>query len=245
MKWRVAYTKTGKIRFLGHLDMARVWERALRRVEVPVSMSTGFTPRPKLSFGLALPTGAESLVELLDVVVDDSFGFGPDVLATISDALPDGVEVIEARPSANGVSLQEDVVATTWVMALDAPDVLDSVDRLAESTEFFLERERKGERRRDDIRPGILHLAGCRDDEARRLSSLGWRAEGVLVTATLTTSGRGIRPTELVEALAPGVEPWVTMKRVIRTHQWINDAGRHVDVLTGEPGLESLATVIA
>ena len=245
MKWRVAYTKTGKIRFLGHLDMARVWERALRRTEVPVSMSSGFTPRPKLSFGLALPTGAESLVELLDVVVDDSFEFDAAVRAGVSSALPEGVEVFEARPSVNGISLQEDVVATTWVLALGAPGVLDSVDRLARSSEFVLERERKGERRRDDIRPGIIHLAACRDDEARRLSSLGWQAEGELVTATLTTSGRGIRPTELVEALVPGVEPWVTMTRVIRTHQWINDAGRHVDVLTGEPGVETLATVIA
>lgn len=245
MKWRLAYSKIGKIRFLGHLDMARVWERALRRTDVPVSMSSGFTPRPKVSFGLALPTGAESLVELLDVVVDDSFSFGDEVLSALTNALPEGVTVNEARPSINGVSLQEDVVATTWVIALDDSDIVSSVERLARSTECFVERERKGERRRDDIRPGILHLAECRDDEARRLSSLGWQAEGVLVTAMLTTSGRGIRPTELVEALVPGAEPWVTMTRVIRTHQWINDAGQHVDVLTGEPGIESLATVIA
>ncbi|NDA78164.1 MAG: DUF2344 domain-containing protein, partial [Actinobacteria bacterium] len=72
MKVRVSYSKLGKIRFTGHRDVARIWERTLRKAEVPVAMSTGFTPRLKMAFGLALPTGAESLVELLDVTLADA-----------------------------------------------------------------------------------------------------------------------------------------------------------------------------
>ena len=71
MKLRLRYAKRGKVRFTSHRDTARIWERAMRRAGVPVATSAGFTPRPRLSFGLALPTGAESVAEYLDAEVLD------------------------------------------------------------------------------------------------------------------------------------------------------------------------------
>jgi len=67
IKLRIRATKLGKVRFTSHRDAARLWERALRRADLPVAASEGFTPRPKISFGLALPTGAESTAEYVDV----------------------------------------------------------------------------------------------------------------------------------------------------------------------------------
>ena len=67
MKLRVRYAKLGKVRFTSHRDTARIWERAMRKARLPVATSAGFTPRPRLSFGLALPTGAESIAEYLDI----------------------------------------------------------------------------------------------------------------------------------------------------------------------------------
>ena len=68
----VRSTKLGKIRFTSHRDTARMWERALRRAELPGGDAQGFTPRPRISFGLALPTGAESVAEYVDIdLVDD------------------------------------------------------------------------------------------------------------------------------------------------------------------------------
>ena len=49
-----------------------MWERALRRAGLPLAYTEGFSPRPQLSFGLALPTGCESLAEYVDVVLDDT-----------------------------------------------------------------------------------------------------------------------------------------------------------------------------
>ena len=46
---RLRYSKLGKVRWTSHRDVARMWERALRRAEVPVAYSEGFSPRPKLS----------------------------------------------------------------------------------------------------------------------------------------------------------------------------------------------------
>lgn len=117
---RLRFIKTGKIRWTSHRDLARMWERAFRRVALPLAYSAGFSPRPKVSFGLALPTGHESLAEYLDV----DLAVEPDTLDVValdamvmhlSGALPTGIDVtaaalIEARAS----SLQESVVCCTW-----------------------------------------------------------------------------------------------------------------------------------
>ena len=245
MKVRISYRKLGKVRFLGHLDMARLWERGLRKAAVPVAMSAGFTPRPKVSFGLALPTGAESVVELFDVTLDDD----PDdddgvdherLQSSLSGAMPPGIDVLDVDSASPLVwSLQEDVTATTWVMAIDSAsqnEMYDRVSEVVDAPEIWIERERKGERRRDDVRPGVLDLRVVTRDDWSSASDIATWADDVarlssnvqFVEATLTTSGRGVRPTEMAEVLRPGVDPWVTMPRVVRTHQWIgrDDAPR-------------------
>jgi radical SAM-linked protein len=242
VKARISYSKLGKIRFTGHRDVARIWERSLRKAEVPVAMSTGFTPRIKMAFGLALPTGAESLVELLDVTFAEDSGLGVDdldeVARRIDASLPVGMSVTGVRECApTEASLQEDVVATTWLMAVDAPDIAAQLDRVNESTEVWLERERKGETRRDDIRSGILRLGPANMAGLSLVLPSQWLGEsrGDLIEAVLTTAGRGIRPTELIEALVPGCEPWNHLTRVLRINQWIEREGERVDVLSARP----------
>ncbi len=122
MKLRARFTKIGKVRWTSHRDVARMWERALRRSRVPVSYTAGFTPRPQLSFGLALPTGCESVAEYLDIVLDEPVE--PAELARgVGSVLPEGVDVVGAgvvEPGTN--SLQEDVSSCTW--EIHVPGVL-------------------------------------------------------------------------------------------------------------------------
>ena len=101
MRVRIRFTKRGKVRFTSHRDVARMWERALRRLALPVAYTEGFSPRPKLSFGLALSTGHESLAEYLDVELREE----PDVAALpeqLSPQLPVGIDVTAAVPLAPG-----------------------------------------------------------------------------------------------------------------------------------------------
>jgi radical SAM-linked protein len=218
MKLRLRYAKQGKIRFTSHRDTARIWERALRRAELPVATSEGFTPRPRLSFGLALPTGAESIAEYLDVELLDG-AVGDEDLATLParlDAvLPVGFRVLVAAIMEPGSpSLQDAVTSVTW--ELSAPDGVDvdaAVTRLLDADQLPLERERKGERRVDDVRPTILALAA---------------GDGRLI-ADVATVGRGLRPAELAELAFPDAEP--TALRALRTHQWIEHDGDRREVL--------------
>ena len=232
---RLSYTKLGKVRFTGHRDVAHLWERALRKAQIPVAVSAGFTPRPRLAFGLALPTGAESLVELLDVIVDadtdDLRGQLEDVVERLSAALPVGLEVTDAWLPGDGIeSLQESVVASSWSMLLEGSNVPEAVMALEASSATYLERERKGERFIDDVRPSILALTVV--DAERWIDRTSSETDPVTaVEVMLSTSGRGVRPTEFVEVLLSTSDPWDRLRRVVRTNQWIEREGQRVDVL--------------
>src|ERR1700689_5256175 len=91
MRVRFRFAKLGKIRFTSQRDVARMWERALRRAELPLAYSEGFSPRAQLSFGLALPTGCESLAEYVDVAID---GDRPGSAAVDEDSLPAQLSVL-------------------------------------------------------------------------------------------------------------------------------------------------------
>src|SRR5262245_7139425 len=118
-KVRIRFSKLGKVRFTSHRDTARIWERALRRVDAPVAYTEGFSPRPRLSFGLALSTGHEALGEYLDVDLLAEAGTLDvvDLIARLDPALPvgftaQGGTVVEPGTS----SLQESVTSCTWRM---------------------------------------------------------------------------------------------------------------------------------
>src|SRR6266849_2290898 len=92
---RIRYAKRGRLRFTSHRDFARAFERALRRAEVPMAYSAGFSPHPKISYVGAAPTGVASEAEYLEI------GLAREVevetlRAMIDAALPDGLDIVEA-----------------------------------------------------------------------------------------------------------------------------------------------------
>jgi radical SAM-linked protein len=223
VKLRVRYAKLGKIRFLSHRDTARVWERALRRAGVPVASSEGFTPRPRVSFGLALPTGAESVAEYLDVelVAGADRGDLESLPQHLTDVMPDGFTALVATALEPGAgSLQDVVTSVTWELSPPPGDEASSVgsaaDRLLSAAALPLERERKGGRRVDDVRPLIVSLTKS--------------ADGGTMIAELATVGRSLRPAELASLAFPGTAPGGM--RVLRTHQWIEHDGDRREVLS-------------
>lgn len=223
MRLRLRYTKLGKVRFTSHRDVARIWERALRKAGLPVALTTGFSPRPRISFGLALPTGAESVAELLDVELAAGVDVDvADVPMRLTTALPPGFEVTAVEVlGERGPSLQEDVAATRWELSLcgiDREHVERAVRRVLDAAELPLERERKGERSTDDVRPAIESIEVLDGD-------------GVELAAVLRTVGRGLRPHELAVVLMGDVDPFEVVSRVLRTHQWIERDGVRRELL--------------
>src|SRR6478672_6685323 len=90
---RLRYTKRGKVRWISHRDVARALERAFRITKLPLAFTEGFSPRPKVSFGLALSTGHESEAEYVDIVLAEDIDL--DALADrLNSGLPAGIQVV-------------------------------------------------------------------------------------------------------------------------------------------------------
>jgi radical SAM-linked protein len=232
MRIRFRFSKLGKVRFTSQRDVARMWERALRRAGMPLAYTEGFSPRPQLSFGLALPTGCESLAEYLDVVLDDarpetSLVDVAALPAQLSPLLPEGVEVEEAAlfDRSDG-SLQQQVTSCSWMMYLSGPtrgELQHMVELLLAADSVPIERERKGRQELDDLRPSVLTLTVGDEPEG------GAGHSAVPLVSELATQPRGVRPAELVRGLT-GVAPESTglvLDRACRTHQWIERDGTH------------------
>ena len=249
MRIRFRFAKLGKIRFTSQRDVARMWERALRRAELPLAYTEGFSPRPQLSFGLALPTGCESLAEYVDVALDATRAAGIEAAslpALLTPLLPEGIDVEEAVPVEKGPgSLQQLVTSCSWTMrftGVSKEELRHQVESLLSAPSVPIVRERKGRQVHDDLRPSVLVLAvsdaravvaGRRDDTGR---SVG-------VVAELATQPRGVRPIELVRGLiavsgGPAFRPLEgqaadgdrpvgipVLDRACRTQQWIERDG--------------------
>ena len=193
---RVRFTKRGKIRFTSHRDVARMFERAFRRAEIPLAYTEGFSPRPRLSFGLALSTGYESLAEYLDAdLVDDVAGASvdlPGLPLRLSAALPVGIDVVAVAPiDGHAPSLQQDVTSTTWrltIVGADRDGVRAAADDAMGAATIMATRTRKGQESIDDLRPSLLalHL----DPEVEP-------SDDVTFVAELATQPRALRPAEL------------------------------------------------
>jgi len=231
---RIRFSKHGKVRFTSHRDVARIWERALRRADVPIAYTEGFSPRPKLSFGLALSTGHESQGEYLDVALRDAddLASAASLPALLDETLPVGMDVQAAEVLPPGAdSLQQVVTSCTWhieVADIDPATATAVVERGLAASELTITRERKGQSVTDDVRPAILALRVLGPVDTV-VAPLAPSATGTATAfeAELATQPRALRPAELISAIDP---TWV-VARVTRIHQWTQAGGARREVM--------------
>ncbi len=95
---RLKFSKTGDMRFLGHLELVAMITRAIRRAGLRLRYSQGFHPLPKISFSPPLPVGMESMEEYMDIELNSSERAGEkEILERLNTALPQGIKFYEAR----------------------------------------------------------------------------------------------------------------------------------------------------
>lgn len=241
MKTRIRYTKLGKVRFLGHRDLARCWERAIRKAGLGVEYSQGFSPRPKMHFGLALSNGAESVAEYVDIDFVEEHSAG-ELCRALTEALPPGVECIGAAPVPAGTaSLQEQVDSCVWRIGLfgvDAGEVVATVEGTLAAEQLNLEVQRKGKSITVDLRPQLWMLTATPSPGSPHIpNTSGQPADQacaqVEILAELATKPRGVRPDELLRVIAPDLGG----SRIMRLAQWTTtEAGRVEPIAVPEYG---------
>lgn len=164
MRLRIAYTKMQDARYIAHLDLTRVFERAIRRAGISMTYSEGFNQRPKISFGSALAVGTEGAREYVDIDIQRDMNLG-EVLGLIQEQLPHGIRLLEGRVLTQGAKPLMAVLnaASYQISVLMALPILP--DRLQNAVESWLAREhvlylrytKKGPTDKD-IRPWVKRL---------------------------------------------------------------------------------------
>ena len=130
-KLRLRYTKRGRLRFTSHRDIARAFERALRRAQVPMAYSAGFSPHPKISWVGAAPTGVASEAEYVEISVAERVDLAR-LRAALDESLPVGIDVVDVVEAPVGTNLPDRVQASRWGIRL--PQVpLEAVERAVET----------------------------------------------------------------------------------------------------------------
>jgi radical SAM-linked protein len=228
-RYRIRWTKEGRVRFVSARDLQSVWERALRRADLPIAYSEGFSPHAKVSFPDALSVGFVSTGEYAELTFVAPIRPDRD-LAALSAALPEGMDVTTYLEVPDGApKLARMLPATLWEQIWPAVDADELTDLLATRGRELLAadhaevvRHRPGGDRTIDVRPALLTLAATTSSFVTPTRPEPGGARTVL-RSVLRNDGPTVRPPDLLTALAAGVHassppveiaPPVTIRRV-------------------------------
>ncbi|MEN8173257.1 MAG: TIGR03936 family radical SAM-associated protein [Chloroflexota bacterium] len=195
MRIRVTFNKTEAMRYTGHLDVQRAWERALRRANLPLSYSQGFKPHPKINLAAPLPLGYTSIGEMIDIWLDEHFTL-ETLKSRISAALPPGLKITAlSEGEIYGPKLPSLVEGAIYTITLieNIRDLKARVDTFLSKDSIIRERRKKNY----DLRP-LVHSLSIPIDNANQEQRLS-----VELSAKPGATGR---PDEVLYAL--GLDPY-------------------------------------
>jgi len=178
---RIRFRKDGRMKFLSHLELQKAWDRALRREGVPLLFSSGYSPRPLMTFALPSAVGIRDHAGYMDVHVEDGF----DVIRLMElTSLPCGLEVIGAKTvEETKTSLMSVVHSAEYILTGD----IRALDRFKSDEPLeFVRINKRGRRHQRDARDYFLHAQ--------------WTENAVRVRL-LAGSENSIRVNEFLEAI--------------------------------------------
>jgi len=201
MRIRITFSKRGALRYTGHLDLHKLWERAARRAELPLAYSQGFHPQPKMNIAAALPLGFSSICEVLDVRLEQDIPLD-GLQSRLQSTLPPDIQVTNIEQvDDHAPTLQTQVVSAEYdVQAIETgfgSGLQRRIDSVMESTSIIRTRRDK----EYDLRPLIEELKIIDDAIFMRLAAregATGRPEEVLDTLGIAFDETRIERTRLI-----------------------------------------------
>jgi radical SAM family uncharacterized protein/radical SAM-linked protein len=229
--YRIRFAKVGRAAFLGHLDLVRLLARTLRRADLPLAMTRGFSPKPRISFGPALGLGVPSLGEVLDVDLhhapvgvrtweatetSERVELPPDeVRDRLASVCPPGIEIQDCRIvrlAGHPLTKQPDVGLGKLIQAIDvlvkpaADGMAHDTARLERIAAAFMAKTSVPVARGDktiEVRGLVTEVDVIAGDAATKLcAALDWEAAPALLRVRVRATSEGsAKPTEIARAL--------------------------------------------
>ena len=163
MKIRIKFSKEGPVKFIGHLDVMRYFQKAIRRAEIDIAYSAGFSPHQIMSFAAPLSVGHTSSGEYFDIELC-SFTGREDLIKRLNAVMVDGIRILDAKVLSEGEgNAMASVAAADYLVTISSQ--VELPDSWREQLLSFYEQEKipvwkktkKGEKE-IDLKEGIYQL---------------------------------------------------------------------------------------
>lgn len=206
LRLRATFKKTGRAKYISHLDLNRCMLRIFRRSKLPVWYTEGFNPHPYYSFALALSLGFESDCEIMDFnITDDNMPLSV-IKDRLNEVMPEGMGIVDIAPQKNKITVIAKAEYEFDLKADDVQGVYDAVEKLLAADEILIEKKTKKGIKTVDLKP---------DTEMVSLE----KAEGAVHMVMRLPAGTktNYNPTLFVEALRKSCEISFEMANIRRT----------------------------
>lgn len=235
MKIRIKFSKTGSMKFIGHLDMMRYFQKAIRRAEIDIAYSSGFSPHQIMSFAAPLSVGHTSSGEYFDIEVN-SYKGAEDIRQRLNRVMVDGIEILDAalleeseKNAMASVAAAEYLITFREGVLLPKDWSIKLIDFYSQEKIPVIKKTKKGERE-VDLKEGIYELS-VREDNAVYLLVHAGSGENIKPDFVLETFFLSIGESpESQEGTAPGggLPPYAMQVHRIETYQY---AGKDENLL--------------
>ncbi len=197
---RAKFSKTNDIRYISHLDLMRLFQRAFRRAGIPVKYSEGFNPHPKLSFATALTLGVSSDGEYLDVELDEKIEL-QEFKGRLNSILPEGIRILKTEYLEDKASIMSLIRWSSYIIEMpliediSKEDVESEINKLLNMEEILITKEKRKKKQ-------IITKQENIKDKIKDLFVLTHDNNTVVLKTTLMTGSVGnLKPESLVEAI--------------------------------------------
>lgn len=223
MKIRIKFAKYGALRFIGHLDVMRFFQKAIRRAGIDVAYSGGYSPHQIMTFAAPLGVGMCSMGEYMDIEIHSHQG-SANLMDRLQRACPPGIDIlsVKALPEKAGNAMASVAAATYAVAFKDKSRSFEeyegSLEAFMNQQEILITKETKRSTMEVNIRPGIYKC---------------WIEEGALCFLVDASSSGNIRPGFVTEQFLQFVNIEVPdiQLQTIRIETWMNAGTQEVPQL--------------
>ena len=156
---RALFEKTGNARYISHLDLMRLFQRAFKRAGLPLTHTQGFNPRPSVSIALPLSLGVESRCELLDFDLEVTLDCG-EIREKLNASLVEGVfvrEVYEQGEKIKNLALLQSRLVLEYDRQIPN-DITEQLQNLFSQPELIVEKKRKNGMTQQNVIPLLRRL---------------------------------------------------------------------------------------
>ncbi len=190
-KYRIRFSKIGKIKYVGHLDVLNIFQRAIKRAKLPIAYSKGFNPHQLMGFAIPLPLGMESVAEYLDIQLDSKLE--PEEIKTrLNKTMPIGMEILNVVEMEEGQKSGASIVESgDYKITLDKSISKEDIEKFLAQDEILVEKisKKRGKEvlKTVDIKEDILDLKISNDKE--------------LLATISTGSAKNLKPEVLINSI--------------------------------------------